>query len=106
MLSELSQNCQQQLNRASRAKCVEETTKSSIQVSIPAITQQNLTDLKTSISNSVTNAVIIIKNDILKKLENDQTSSERIAEPRGLCEAEKLETYNRRENIKVFTIRE
>ena len=67
-----------------------ENIKSSIQASIPAITQQTLVDLKTSISNSVTNALNIMKEDILKKVENDRIYSERRAELQFLCELEQL----------------
>ena len=64
-----------------------------------------MTDSKTSISNSETNAVKIMKADIHKKVEKDQIYSERIAELQN-CQAEQLLNYNRRENIKIINIPE
>ena len=82
-------------------KSIEEAIKTSIEAAIRALIQQILNNLKERISETVDTAVAKAKEEILESVAADMTI-ERKAELQSQCEAEQLETYNRRNNLKIF----
>lgn len=73
---------------------------------LPQFVGQIMKQVETSIQESVQKAVGNIKSEIYDQVAADIDYSEMKIEVLARCEAEKLETYNRRDNIKILGLKE
>ena len=91
----------------------EETTKfinnavhKAIASSIPTIVSQLRSELQTTISAAVAEAIVALKKDLLNEVNEKLVFAEQRSDLKTLCESEQLESYNRRDNLKICGLEE
>ena len=99
-----------QLNSEDMWKNISEKIRTAINNVIPNIVENIVAEvqstLKATIDHSVEEAVESAKGEIYTKIYNDMGFMEAKVSLRAQCEAEALEQYNRRDNLKVFGMTE
>ena len=73
---------------------------------LPKIVDTLLSEIKDTLFNSITKAVSDMKTEVMGELREDIVFVDKKSELKTLCETEQLETYNRRENLKILGVNE
>ena len=87
-------------------KFVDEAIQRTISSMLPKIVETLRTEIKDTLSNAITKAVSDMKTEIMGELREDIVFVDKKSELKTLCETEQLETYNRRDNLKILGINE
>ena len=91
-------------------KKIEGTLMSSIRNALPMIIENVMVELqctfKSFIDTAIETAIDTAKGEIFSKVHQDLQYMDMKSELTAKCEAEQLETYNRRDNIKILQLRE
>lgn len=88
------------------AEKIQVTIQESIQKSLPSIIETLERKLQESIMKSIETALVAIKKDVHEALQGEMEHSKLQTELQIWCESEKIENYNRRDNIRIFGIPE
>ena len=87
-------------------KFVDEAIQRTISSMLPKIVETLQSEIKDTLSNAITKAVSDMKTEIMGDLREDLVFVDKKSELRTLCETEQLETYNRRDNLKILGVNE
>ena len=73
---------------------------------LPKIVETLQTEIGDTLSNAITEAVSDMKTEVMGELREDIVIVDKKSELKTLCETEELETYNRRDNLKIHGVNE
>ena len=85
---------------------IEEMIIKSVNNAVPKIIESVITQIQSTMIGTVKQVVGAIKEEIIEQVSQDIQSSELRTTLRARCEAELLENYNRRDNLKIFGLDE
>ena len=85
---------------------IEGSLQNCIRNAIPGIIENVIMELQCSFNAVVNQKINEAKEEIYAKVQNDTDFIDLKNDVAAKCEAEKLETYNRRENVKIVGLRE
>ena len=84
----------------------DESIKAAFKKAIPEIAAQLKSELHELISTEVKKAMGIMKSEIVQEFQAEYDFLSLQSDVKAKCEAEQLESYNRRDNIKIFNVME
>ena len=84
----------------------DESIKAAFKKAIPEIVAQLKSELHELISTEVKKAMGIMKSEIVQEFQAEYDFLSLQSDVKAKCEAEQLESYNRRDNIKIFNVME
>ena len=84
----------------------DESIKAAFKKAIPEIVAQLISELHELISTEVKKAMGIMKSEIVQEFQAEYDFLSLQSDVKAKCEAEQLESYNRRDNIKIFDVME
>ena len=85
---------------------IEEMIIKSVNNAVPKIIESVVTQIQSTMIGTVKQVVDVMKEEIIEQVSQDIQSSELRTTLRARCEAELLENYNRRDNLKIFGLDE